>query len=331
MMLRIDIFSHFSTRELREAYFSIAPGRKGRKSDPLSMRSFAGGKSATDIDVLWDIDQRVKVLDRYGIDIQVLTLSYPMLSGVEPEEELRLAKLANDSLAEMIKKYPGRFVGVATLPFSSPEEAVRELDRSVDTYGFKGFQVSSNINGLPLDSPHLFPIYETAQNRGLPMWIHPTTPLILDIIGTKANLDILFGWPMDTSIALVKLVTSGILEKFPTLKVIVHHLGAGMVPYFIERLDTLLDRGDLGLSKPPSHYWKLMYHDTAAIGANAFTCGYNVFGEDHVVFGVDYPFGRNKGEQFLESRRKIVDNARIDESARRKIYEENARKLLNLV
>ena len=329
--MRIDIFSHFSTLELREAYFSIAPGKKGRRSDRLSLRSYEGGQSATQIDVLWDIDQRMKVIDRHGIDLQVLTLSYPMLSGLEPEEEVRLARLANDGLAEMIEKYPGRLMGVATLPFSSPDEAVRELDRCADSYKFKGFQASSNLNGLPLDSPILFPVYERAQSRGLPIWVHPTTPLILDILGTKANLDILFGWPMDTSIALVKLVTSGVLEKFPDLKVVVHHLGAGMIPYFITRLDMLFaNPTELGLTKPPSHYWKMMYHDTAAVDANAFACGYNVFGPDHVVFATDYPYGPHKGEYFVESRRKFIDGAGIAEGARRKIYEENARRLLNL-
>lgn len=329
--MRIDIFSHFSPKEFREAYFSVSPGKKGRLTDPISVRTFHGAQSSNELDPLWDVERRIKMMDRYGIDLQVLTLSYPMVNGLEPDQELRLAKLANDCLAEIISKRRGRFLGVATLPFSSPDAALQELDRSVDSLGFKGFQVSSNINGRPLDSPDLFPIYERAAARGLPMWIHPTTPVILDIIGTKGNIDVLFGWPMDTSIALVKLVTSGILEKLPGLKVIVHHLGAGMVPYFIERLDGLnLQSGEPKLTKPPSHYWKMMYHDTAAIDANAFACGYRVFGPDHVVFGVDYPFGRGKGEYFLESRRKIVDGADIDESARRKIYEDNARKLLNI-
>lgn len=74
----------------------------------------------------------------------------------------------------------------------------------------------------------------------------------------------------------------------------------------------------------------MMYHDTASVDANAFACGYNVFGPDHVVFATDYPYGPNKGEYFVESRRKFVDGAGIDEGARRKIYEENARRLLNL-
>jgi aminocarboxymuconate-semialdehyde decarboxylase len=207
-----------------------------------------------------------------------------------------------------------------------------EFDRCVDSLGFKGFQISSNVNGTLLDSPELFPIYERAAQRGLPMWLHPTTPVILDLIGTKGNADLLFGWPMDTSLALFRLVIGGVLEKLPQLKVIVHHLGAGMVPYFIERLDGLLPagQGELPITRPPSHYWKSMYHDTAAVDANAFACGFNVFGPDHVVFATDYPYGRNKGESFLESRRRFVDEAQIDTEARQKIYEENAKTLLHL-
>ena len=330
--MKIDLFSHFSTREFREAYFSIPLGGKGRRLDPLAIRTYTRGQIDTDIDVLWDVDQRIRILDRHGVDLQVLTLSFPMVNGLEPEQEIRLARLANDGLAEMISRYPDRLLGVATLPLSSPHEALKELDRCVESLGFKGFQVSSNVNGTYLDAPELFPVYERAAGRGLPMWIHPTTPVALDIIGTKGHMDLFFGWPLDTSIAIFKLVTAGVLERFPDLRVIVHHLGAGLVPYFIERLDAMFyqSRGDFSITKPPSHYWKAMYHDTAAIDADAFACGYRVFGPDHVVFAVDYPYGREKGEYFLESRRRIVDTADIGDEARQKIYDANARKLLKL-
>jgi uncharacterized protein len=330
--MRIDLFAHFTTQECRQAYLSIPLGAKGRRLDPLAIRTFVQAQRTTDIDVLWDMEQRLRVLDRYDIDLQVLTLCFPMVGGLEPEEELRLARLANDGLAEIVQRYPQRFLGVATLPFSSPAEALREFDRCVDNLGFKGFQISSNVNGTLLDSPELFPIYERAAQRGLPMWIHPTTPVMLDLIGTKGKADLLFGWPMDTSLALFRLVIGGVLEKLPQLKVIVHHLGAGMVPYFIERLDGLLPagQGELPITRPPSHYWKSMYHDTAAVDANAFACGFNVFGPDHVVFATDYPYGRNKGEYFLESRRRFVDEAQIDAEARQKIYVENAKTLLHL-
>src|SRR5262245_2846534 len=174
------------------------------------------------------MELRLTVLDRYGIDLQVLTLCFPMVGGLEPEEEVRLARLANDGLAEIVQRYPQRFLGVATLPFSSPAEALREFDRCVDSPGFKGLQISSNVNGTLLDAPELFPIYERAAQRGLPMWIHPTTPVTLDLVGTKGNADLLFGWPLDTSLALFRLVIGGVLEKLPQLQVIVHHLGAGL-------------------------------------------------------------------------------------------------------
>jgi len=173
--MRIDLFAHFTTQEFRQAYLSIPLGAKGRRLDPLAIRTFVQAQRTTDIDVLWDMERRLSVLDRYGIDLQVLTLCFPMVGGLEPEEELQLARLANDGLAEIVQRYPHRFLGVATLPFSSPAEALHELDRCVDSLGFKGFQISSNVNGTLLDAPELFPIYERAAQRGLPMWIHPTT------------------------------------------------------------------------------------------------------------------------------------------------------------
>jgi len=330
--MRIDFFSHFTTQEFKDAYLSILPGAKGRLTDPLSIRTLEQGERTTNIDVLWDMEQRIKVLDKHGVDMQVLTLSFPMVAGLEPEEELRLAKLANDGLAAITHRYPDRFVGVATLPFSSPGEALKEFDRCLDDLGFRGFQIGSNVNGALLDAPELFPFYERAAERGVPVWLHPTTTVMLDVIGTKGNADLLFGWPMDTSLALFRLVIGGVMERLPNLKLVVHHLGAGMIPYFIERLDGLLapNQTELPITKPPSYYWKSMFHDTAAIDANAFACGFNVFGPDHVVFGTDYPYGRDKGEYPLASRQKFLDEAKMDNADRRKIYEDNVRKLLNL-
>ena len=170
--MRVDLFAHFTTQEFRQEYLSIPLGAKGRRLDPLAIRTFVQAQRTTDIEVLWDMEQRLRVLDRYGIDLQVLTLCFPIVGGLEPEEELRLARMANDGLAEIVQRYPHRFLGVATLPFSSPAEALREFDRCVDSLGFKGFQISSNVNGTLLDSSELFPIYEHAAQRGLlePGW-----------------------------------------------------------------------------------------------------------------------------------------------------------------
>jgi hypothetical protein len=121
--MRIDLFAHFTTQEFRQAYLSVPLGAKGRRLDSLAIRTFVQAQRTTDIDVLWDMEQRLTVLDRHGIDLQVLTLCFPMVGGLEPEEELRLARLANDGLAEIVQRYPHRFLGVATLPFSSPAEA----------------------------------------------------------------------------------------------------------------------------------------------------------------------------------------------------------------
>ena len=121
--LRIDLLAHFATQEFRQAYLSMPLGAKGRRLDPLAIRTFVQARRPTDIDVLWDMAQRLEVLDRHGIDLQVLTLSFPMVGGLDPEEELRPARLANDGLAEILQRHPHRFLGVATLPFSSPAEA----------------------------------------------------------------------------------------------------------------------------------------------------------------------------------------------------------------
>lgn len=330
---RIDLFAHYTTEEFKQAYFAIPFGSKGRRPGPMSERTLKLAEFTTSIDVLYDFEKRIQVLDRQHIDMQVLTLGYPMIAGLEPDEEIRLAQIANDGLAEILARYPGRFIGVATLPFSAPEEALRELDRCIDSLGFNGLQIGSNVNGKLIDSPEFFPIFERAASRNQPVWLHPTTPLILEHTGTASNVDLLFGWPVDTSIAMLRLAIGGVMERLPNLNIVVHHLGAGMIPYLIQRLDGLYGPGreqELPITKPPSHYWRAMYHDTAAVDANSFELGFKVFGPDHVVFGTDYPFGARNGEQTLESRQEFLDAADLSTTDLRKIYEGNARKILGL-
>ena len=329
---RIDLFAHFTTEEFKEAYFAIPFGSKGRRPGPMSERTLELARFTTNIDVLSDFEKRIQVLDRHKIDMQVVTLGYPMIAGLEPDEEIKLARLANEGLAELIARYPGRFVGVGTLPFSAPEEAMREFDYCINDLGFKGFQIGSNVNGKLLDAPELFPFFQRAAETGQPVWLHPTTPLILEHTGTDGRGDLLFGWPMDTSIALYRLAMGGVMERLPNLKLVVHHLGAGMIPYLIERLDNIFygGREELSISDPPSHYWKAMYHDTAAVDGNSFELGFKVFGPDHVVFGTDYPFGAKNGEQTLESRIDFLSKAQISGGDVRKIYEDNARAILGI-
>lgn len=289
---------------------------------------------------LTDLNLRFKTLDKFEGLKQVLTLGSPPIEfAVSPRDAIDLARLANDEMAELVNKFPDKFIAaVASLPMSDIDASLRELDRAIKDLRFKGIQIFSSINGKPLDSPEFLPLYEKMVQYDLPIWIHPARDReIPDYPGEKVakyGLFVAFGWPYETSMAMGRLVYSGVMEKFPTLKFIAHHCGA-MIPFFSVRIPVLEAAGPgeiMKLTKPPVQYFKRFYGDTV-LGGNtpALMCGYGFFGADHMVFGTDYPYpGPFPGDLNVESIIKAIDRMNITEEEKAKIFSKNPRRLLKL-
>jgi predicted TIM-barrel fold metal-dependent hydrolase len=185
-------------------------------------------------------------MDRYDCLVQVLTLGFPAVEDIaRPEKAEDLVKLANDEMAELIAKYPDRFVAaIAYLPMNNVDAAMRETDRAINDLKFRGVYVNSHVNGKPLDAPEFMPLYEKMSHYGLPIYIHPHRTTDFPDYQTekeaKYDTNSVFGWVYDTTVAMTRLVWysmvfSGILEKYPNLKFVTHHCGA-MVPYFEQRI-----------------------------------------------------------------------------------------------
>jgi len=193
------------------------------------------------------------------------------------------------------------------------------------------------MSGEPLDSPAFLPFYEKMAKYNLPIWIHPTHWEYYRWIHDYRLIQI-FGWPFDTSLAMARLVFGGILQRYPDLKFIIHHLG-GMIPYFSERITGFYEDdphvyGALfpyELQKPPIKYFKMMYADTVVNGSiSALKCGYSFYGPEHVVFATDHPFGPEKGERWTREILKSVRTLEIPPEDKQKIFEDNARRILKL-
>lgn len=289
---------------------------------------------------LVDLDLRFKTFDKFEGLRQVLTLGAPPIEAVvSPQDAIDLARLANDEMAELVNKYPDRFLAaVASLPMSDVDASLREIDRAINDLKFKGIQIFSSVNGKPLDSPEFLPIYEKMVQYDLPIWIHPARDIdVPDYPGEKKakyGLFVAFGWPYETTMAMGRLVYSGVMEKYPNLKFIAHHCGA-MVPFFSVRIPVLEAAGDgeiMKLTKPPVQYFQRFFGDTVLGGnTSALMCGYSFFGSDHMVFGTDYPYpGPFPGDLNVESIIKAVNRMDIKEEEKAKIFSKNARKLLHL-
>ena len=193
-----------------------------------------------------------------------------------------------------------------------------------------------------MSSEEFIPLYEIMSGFDLPIWIHPLrrqpTPDYPTETISFHKIGSIFGWPYETTAAMTRLVFAGIFEKFPTLKFITHHCG-GMVPYFAERMVNHYNQGEehfgakffQGLTKHPIEYFKMFYNDTALKGnTSALMCALDFFGEDHLLFGTDFPFDIQNGTISMRKTIKAIENMKIPGSSKKKIYEGNAKILLHL-
>lgn len=336
-MKKIDIYNHV----LPPAYLDLV---KAHSKDAGIV------KRVTGLRLLWDLEARAAMLvDKFPDVVQVLTLSAPapeMLGG--PDQSPEFARVANDGMAEICKRWPDQFpVFVASLPMNNVPEALKEMDRAINELGARGVQILTSVNGRPLDDPEFFPLFEAmAVKHDLPIWMHPFRPgTTFDYKGeerSKYEIWQVLGWPFESSVAMSRMVFSGLLEKLPNLRVITHHCG-GMLPYFAGRAETLwaqlgsrsADGSEANvlksLSKPPMDYFKMFYGDTVLGGSSsALRCGLDFFGIDHVVFASDCPFDPENGPMFIREGIRSIDDLDLSEEDQEKLYLGNALRLMRM-
>jgi len=334
MPLKIDVFNHI----FPEAFF-----------DRLQQVTVNKGaiKRWLHIPFLQDLDVRFRTLEEFGDDYrQILSLSAPPIESINPDTQITidLAKLANDSQAELVRRHADRFAGfIASLPLNHPDASVRELERAVADLGAIGMQIFSNVNGLPLDDPRFLPLFDAAHRLRCPILLHPARgAAIADYPGEpKSKYEIwwTFGWPYETSVAMQRLVFSRLFDRLPNIRILAHHLGA-MIPYFEGRVGYGLDQfgartadedyEGLRRSMPhrPIDYFRKFWADTAVFGSRAATvCGLSFFGIDQVVFASDAPFDPEGGPLYIRETIKVIDSLDISEADRHKIYQGNAERL----
>jgi predicted TIM-barrel fold metal-dependent hydrolase len=333
--MKIDIFNHFFPKRFYEDFILKGSGGKDL------------GKRVQNVPTIANLDARFRVMDEFGEYCQLLSLPAPPIEAMAtPEKSPAMAKVANDGLAELVAKHPDRFIGfVASLPLNNPDESVKEMNRAVSELGAQGIQIFSNVAGKPLDAPEFLPLFQEAARRDITIWLHPARganfPDYLTEDKSKYEIWWALGWPYETSVAMSRIVFSGILERFPNLRIITHHMGA-MIPYFEGRVgygwDVLGSRtSDVdyaallkSMKKRPIDYFRMFYADTALFGAFAATkCGLEFFGVDRCLFASDVPFEPSPGLYIRETIRCIegLDLTREDKN---RIYEGNARRMLKL-
>ncbi len=325
---------------LIDIYCHIYPETFFAEMTRLSPQTQNLGKRLRTITKLFDLDARFREMDTFGDYRQIISLPNPPIEDIAPGEHgLRLARIGNDAMAELCTRHADRFAGfVAAVSLTDVGGALDEATRAITELGACGIQVFTPLAGRPLDEPAFAPVFAAMAAFDLPVWLHPARTAALTDYPAEATSRYemwwCFGWPYDTSVAMSRLVFSGLFDRHPGIKIITHHCG-GMVPYYDGRVGPGLDvlgartSGEdysnvlRSLKRPHLDYFREFYGDTAMFGGRyGIPCGLDFFGADHVVFATDSPLGP------IAPTIEVIDGLDIDEEARRKIYVGNAEKLV---
>ncbi|MGE3158968.1 MAG: amidohydrolase family protein [Xanthobacteraceae bacterium] len=330
----LDIFNHFVPKAYLDRLAGLIPGQPAVTMFPR-------------VKPLWDLDARRALVGRFDGLQQILSLANPPLELVAPPDVTPdLARLANDSLADVCRRHPDQFPSfIASLPMNNVEATLDEIDRAITTLGACGIQVFSNVAGKPLSSPEFRPIFRRMVEHALPVWVHPMRgpnfPEYASAQTSENEIWFMIGWPYETTACMTRLIYSGLFDELPDLKIITHHMG-GMVPFFYGKINLTfsqifygtVERGPLaekaGLKRPPVDYFRMLYADTALGEIAPTRCGHAFFGTEKCLFATDAPFDTEQGEKLIRDTIAAVNALETSQAEKDAIFSGNAKKLLRL-
>lgn len=312
----IDIASHIITREVEEALAQ-------KKNFKVLRKNFTKDNS--------NPEHRITLMQKYGIDKQVLTQTTPILQNLAADEADQICKMSNDAIGRIADQYPDHFIPFSVVSLLNVDAAVKELERSVGEWGCRGVIIGTNQSNKGLDFSEFEPFWRKVCELDIPVSLHPMHWKSYPLLEEDEALMRLFGWPFDTTVTIMRLVLNGVLERHPTLKIITHHLGGGMLPFFSGRFKVKFEKLQKKIQKPVEESFARIYADTAVDGtAAALPCGHAFFGTDRMLFGTDYPFSPENGELYLRENLSIVKEMDLPQEDKAKILGGNAKRILKL-
>ncbi len=290
----VDLHAHVITPECQ----AQVAGLMEPEMDPFSYfggeetNAYQVGHVRDIMDKATDVDVRLADMDAMGIDMQAISVAPAgYFYWTDPELGRELARIQNENLAKIVADHPDRFVALATVPLQDVRAAVEELERTVRDHNFRGVEINTNMMGLDLDDARFRPFFAKAEELDVLVMLHPN-----GFTGgerfRKYYLTNVIGNPLDTTVALSKLIHGGVLEQHPDLKLVAVH-GGGYLPFYSSRMDHSYDlrpEGRHHISRPPSSYLKQVYFDCLVFDAPHLEFLVQQMGADHVVVGTDYPF-----------------------------------------
>jgi aminocarboxymuconate-semialdehyde decarboxylase len=288
----------------------------------------AGARSGTVASwAAWfDLDEQFEQMDKLGHEVDVVGSIGPLsvcFSELPVDEGRDLALMWNEEMAAAQRKYPGRFFGTAAVPLTDTAIALQVLEDAVNRLGLVGANLPGSVGQDPhIDAARLEPVYAYAARRGLPLFLHPTDAIFADALaGYNEALHLSLGRVVEVSVAAMRLVFSGMMERHPDLRLVLSHTG-GALPYQSGRMDK--NGGRAGLPHPPSTYMKRMFTDTVSPHTAGVRFAIDWYGIDHVMYGTDYPCWEP------EVALRQIDELGLSQGDLHKLFVANAVRILNL-
>jgi 2,3-dihydroxybenzoate decarboxylase len=338
--LRIATEEAWATREQIDLYLKLVESRTLKDPGFESLWGhYGGGRSERVTQVLGRLldvgERRLADMDAAGIDKQLLLLTSPGVQVFDAATAVSLAAASNNALRDAIRKHPDRFAGLAAVAPQDPQAAAKELERAVKTLGLKGAVINSHTRGEFLNDQKFWPIFEAAEALDVPVYLHPNTPppgMIGPLL--ERGLDgAIYGFAVECGMHLLTIITSGVFDRFPRLRVVVGHLGEAL-PFWMFRLD-YMHRAQVNskryeclkpLKRTVSEYLRSnVYITTSGMAWEpAITFTRAVMGPDHVLYAMDYPY------QYAPEEVTAMDNLPLDDGEKKAFFQSNAEALLRL-
>jgi uncharacterized protein len=325
-MKTIALEEHFATPR-----FLDGPGRELKEQAEKFNEARAGKLIAQLCDVG---ESRIAEMNTAGIDMQIVSLTSPGLEQLEAPEAISLAADTNDFLADAIGKNPHRIGGFAALPTAAPGKAALELERRVREQKFAGAVINGHHRGRYLDDKFFFPILESAEKIGAPIYLHPTkppkpvieasfggfSPLVSEMFASGG-----WGWHIETAVHLLRIILGGVFDRYPKLQFVIGHLGEGLAAMF-QRVD-VMGPAMTKLQRPITAYLRENVHYTIS-GFNYPATFLNLLlelgGVDRIMFSADHPY------QSMAKARGFLETLPVNAVDKERIAHGNAEKLFGL-
>lgn len=284
---------------------------------------------------VWEsTEARIADMDKFDIERQVLSPSTPFAYFEDDELTLYLARLNNDAMIDICKKYPDRFAGFINVPLGNVKNSIDEVKRLLNAPGVLGVGLGSHIRGKPLASPEFAPFFDEVNRLGLPVTIHPNFPAGIENVQEYKHFFQSVGFLWETTMAVGRMAITGMLERLPNITWILSHLG-GALPFVYTSMDMCQKRDatSWGMGKnamppkPLSEYIRKMYVDAARVVTRPIlVCAIDLYSEGHVMFGSDIPYAYDATSINIPR----IEGLDLSGKFKENFFYHNAKKLLKL-